>query len=104
MLVIVAGADVGVAAQAFGFVAHDQGGFGVRLQAHDAVDHVDADFLQFLRQGNIALLIEARFEFHDGDHLLAGFRRRDQGGNERIVVARAVKRDLDGHHVGIISG
>ena len=48
--VVVAGADVGVAAQAVLVLAHDQRGLGVRLEADDAVDDVDADLLQRLRQ------------------------------------------------------
>ena len=43
--VVVAGADVGVAAQAVGLVTHDERALGVGLQPDDAVDDVDAGLL-----------------------------------------------------------
>ncbi len=46
LAVVVAGADVAVAAHAVGLVAHDQGGLGVDLQADQAVDDVHARCLQ----------------------------------------------------------
>ena len=44
--VVVAGADVGVAAQTVRLVPDDERALGVGLQAHDAVDDVDAGLLQ----------------------------------------------------------
>src|SRR5699024_3446680 len=57
--VVVAGADVAVAAQTVRFLAHHQGELAVRLQPDDAVDHVHPGALQLARPGDVRLLVEA---------------------------------------------
>ena len=53
--VVVAGADVAVAADAVGLVAHDERGLGVHLEPDEAVDDVDARLLQRLAHSMLAL-------------------------------------------------
>ena len=74
--VVIPGADVDVAAHAFGFLADDQRGLRVRLEPDDAVHDVDAGLLQRLRPVDVALLLEPRLELDEADDLLAGLGRR----------------------------
>ena len=68
------------------------------LEADHAVHHVSAGFLQPVRQFYVGLLVEARAQFDDDRHVLAGVRRLDQGIDDRGVAAGAVQRLLDGEH------
>jgi hypothetical protein len=67
--VVVAGPDVGVAADAVRFLAHDQRRLRVRLEPDQAVDDVNARLLQRPRELNVALLVEPRRELDETDHL-----------------------------------
>ncbi len=100
--VVVAGADVAVAAQLVALAADHQGELAVRLQAHDAVDHVHARLLQLARPGDVCLLVEPGLDLHQGQHLLAGLRGVDQRIDDRRVATGAVQRLLDGHDLGVV--
>jgi hypothetical protein len=58
--VVVAGAQVAVAADAIALAPHDQRHLRVRLVADDAVHHVRAGFLQAVGQLDVGFLVEAR--------------------------------------------
>ena len=77
---VVAGAQVAVAADAVGLTPHDQHQFGVSLVAHHAVHDVRARFLQTRRKFDVRLLVKARAQFDDHRDVLAGMR----GGHQRI--------------------
>ena len=51
-----------------------------------------------------ALLVEARLDLDEGEHLLAGLGRVDQRLDDRAVAAGAVERLLDGEHVRVGGG
>ena len=72
--VVVAGAEVAVAAQAFGLAAHDHQHLGVRLVADHAVHDVRAGLLQAVGQVDVGLLVEARAQLDDDRDVLAGAR------------------------------
>ena len=84
--VVVAGADVAVAAQAVHFLADHEGELAVGLQTHDAVDHMDAGLFQFPGPGDVGLLVEAGLDLHEGQDLLAGLGGVDQGIDNRGVA------------------
>ena len=58
-LIVVAGAEVHVALKALGFAADDQAELGVRLEALDPIDDLDAGVLERAGPFDIARLIEA---------------------------------------------
>ena len=99
---VVAGADVHIAAQTACFLAYHQRGLAVGLKTADAEGDVRADAFQFGRPVQIALLVEARLDFHDAGDLLAPFGGPDQRFDERRVVADAVSGHLDGNGLRII--
>ena len=60
-----------------------------------AKGYVCAGALEFSRPVQIALLVEARLDFHDAGDLLAPFRRAYQRFDEGRVVADAISGHLD---------
>ena len=94
-----------VAADAVGFLAHDEQDLGVRLQPDEPVHDVRARLLQHAGPFDVRLLVEAGFELDERDHLLAGLgrlhERRDDAG---LVATGAVQRLLDREHVGVGRG
>ena len=80
--VVVAGADVAVAADAVGLLAHDEEDLGVRLEADQPVHDVDAGLFEQLRPFDVGLLVESCLELDERDDLLvllAGCRGRRCG-------------------------
>ena len=98
---VVAGAEVAVAAYALRFAAHDQHQLGVRLVADHAVHDVRAGFLQPRRQLDVGLFIEARAQLDDHRDVLAGLRRRHQRVDDVRLIAGAVQRLLDRQHARV---
>ena len=78
--VVVAGAEVAVAANATGLAPDDQHQLGVRLVADHAVHDVRAGFLQAVRQLDVRFFVEARAQLDDDRHVLA----RMRGGDQRV--------------------
>ena len=101
---VVAGAEVAVAAQAAALAAHDHRHLGVRLVADDAVHDVGAGLLQAVRELDVRRLVEARAQLDDHRDFLAGLRGRDQRIDDRRIVAGAIQRLLDREHVRIGRG
>ncbi len=101
MRVVVAGADVGVAADALGLVAHDHRQLAVGLQPDQPVDDVAARLLQLAGPADVGLLVEPGLDLDDHQHLLAGLGGIDQGVDDRGVAGGAVQRLLDREHVRI---
>ena len=102
--VVVAGADVGIAAQAVEIAAHHQDHLGVRLEPDHAVHDVDAGALQPVGPLDVGRLVEARLDLdHHGD-LLAVARRFDQVVDDAGARRGAIERHLDREHVRIAAG
>jgi len=102
--VIVARADVRVADQSLVLLAHHEREFAVCLEANEAVDHVHAGLLKLSRPGDVPLLVEARLDLDQREHLLAVARCLDEGVNDGRVTGGPVERLLDRKHAGIGSG
>ena len=101
--VVVAGADVAVAPDAVGFLAHDEQHLGVGLQPDEAVDHVHARLFEDAGPFDVGLFVEARLELDERDDLLALLRGLHQRAHDRALLARgAVDGLLDREHVRIV--
>ena len=75
--------------------------FGMRLQFDEAEHHLRAGAFEIARPAYIGGLVEARLEFDEGGHRLAGFRRLDEGAHDRTVGGGAIERLLDRDDIGI---
>ncbi len=71
--VVVARPHVRVTAQHLAFLADDQRQFAVRLEPDQPVHDMAARLLQFARPFDVGLLVEARLDLDEDEHLLAGF-------------------------------
>ena len=67
----------------------------------DAVYHVGAGFLQTGGKGDIGFFIEAGAQFHHYAHLFTRPCRGHQCVDDRRTRVGAIKRLLDGQHLGI---
>ena len=76
--VVVAGADVAIAAQHAFLAAHHHDQLGVRLVADHSVHDVRTGLLQAIRELDVRSLVEARHQLDDDGHVLAVARRLDQ--------------------------
>ena len=103
--VVVAGADVAVAADAVGLLAHDEQDLGVRLQADEPVHDVRARLLEHAGPFDVGLLVEARLQLDERHDLLARFGRLDERRDDAgFVAAGAVQRLLDREHARVARG
>ena len=93
-VVIIAGAEVNVTNQLAGFTSHDQRHFRVCFESDEAVHNVCASLLQPVGQGNVGCLVEARHEFDDDRHFLAGSSGSHQVVNNGRVGAGSIQRDF----------
>mmetsp|Transcript_100847 Transcript_100847/g.281024 ORF Transcript_100847/g.281024 Transcript_100847/m.281024 type:complete len:722 (+) Transcript_100847:177-2342(+) len=100
--VVVAGRDMGIAAQLAVLAARDHQQLGMGLVADDAIDDLGADRLQPLGPVDVGLFVETRLQLDDGHHLLAAPRRLDQQVHQLGLRAGAVDGLLDDQHVGVI--
>ena len=99
--VIIAGAKVAVGAIAIALAPHHHRNLGVGLPVDKAIDHLNPGALQLARPVQILLLVEPRFQFDHGGDGLARLGRGDQRGDHGRLLAGAIERLLDRHHVGI---
>ena len=102
--VVVAGADVDVAAQAARLAPDDERHLGVDLHVGEAVHDVHARLLELARPLDVPPLVEARLQLDEADGLLAVLGAVDQGRDERAVVGGAVDGRLHRDHVGVVRG
>ncbi|KOF51899.1 hypothetical protein AD428_23735, partial [Achromobacter sp. DMS1] len=101
---VVARAEVRIAAQPAFFAAQHQGHLGVGLVRHHAVHHVRPHLLEAGRPVDVGLLVEARHQLHHHRHFLAGPRRGQQDLHQLGILAGAVDGLLDGHDVRVQRG
>src|SRR4051794_36550490 len=99
--VVVARADVGVAAQSVRLLTDNHRQLAVRLQADHAVHDVAAGVLELTGPLDVRLLVEACLDLHQHQDLLAGLGRVDQCVDDRRVTAGPVQRLLDGQYVRV---
>ena len=88
--VVVARAEMAVAAQSLLLAAHDHHELRVRLEAENAVHDVGTGLLELVRELDVRLLVEARAQLDDHRDVLAGLRRFHQCAHDRGVAAGTV--------------
>ena len=99
--VVVAGADVHVAADALALAAHHQGELGVCLEPDEAVHHVGAGRLEGLGPFDVALLVEARLELDQDRDLFPVVGSVQKRLHDGCVAPYAIERPLHGQHVRV---
>ena len=102
--VVVAGADVAVAAQLVAVVAHHEHALRVGLQSDHPVDDVDAGALELFRPVDVVGLVEAGLQLDEHGDLHATLGGADQRPDDRAVAAGAVQRHLDRLHTRVGGG
>ena len=102
--VVVAGAEVDVAAEAAVLIAGDEGDFGVGFESLDAVNDADPGALEGFGAVEVAFLVEAGLEFDEGGDLFAIFRGAGEGADDARVAGGAVEDLFDGEDLGIDGG
>ena len=95
---IVAGADVGVAAQPARLLTYHQRQFAVGLQPDHAVDDVHPSLLQLSGPGDVVLFVETGLDLHHGEDLLSRLGGLDEGVDDGGVTRGAVQGLFDGQH------
>ena len=103
-VVVVAGPQVDVAAEALFRSPYDQANLGVHFVVADAVDDVRAHLLQAPRPADVPRLVEARHQLDEHRHLFSLVGRPRQRHDDRRVAAGAVERLLDRQHVRVLGG
>ncbi len=99
--VVVARAEMAVAAQLAILAPHHQADLGVGLQLHEAIDHLGAGPFQVTGPADIGLFVEAGLQLDHGGDRLAQFGGLGQRLDDGAVLGRAVQGLLDGHHIGV---
>ena len=77
-VIVIAGAQVSVAAQAILIAAHQHGELAMGLQAHDAIDHVDAAVFEALGPLDVGRFVAAGLQLDEHGHFLAALGRVDE--------------------------
>jgi len=93
--VVVARADVDVAAQLVAVVANDHRELAVGLEPDEPVDDVAAGLLELAGPVDVGLLVEPGLDLDDREHLLALLRRGHEGVDDGGVATGAVEGLLD---------
>ncbi len=93
-----------IGAELAAFAAHHQADLGVGLQLDEAIDHLHAGAFEIARPFDVGLFVEARLQFDQRRHRLAGLGRLDQRLDDRRVLGGAIERLLDGDDFGIGRG
>ena len=83
LVVVVARADMHVAAQSAALAADHERDLRVSLEAHHTVCDVGAGALKRARPDDVRCLVEASLELDQDDDLLAGFGRLDERADDR---------------------
>ena len=96
--IVIARAQMDVAAQAVLLLAHHQANLGVDFVAHHAMHHVDAGLFQAAAPLDVVGFIEARAQLHHRRDFLAPAGRFHQRADNPRVAAGAVERLFDGQH------
>ena len=100
-VVVVAGAEMDVPAQAAALAPHDERRLRVDLQRREAVHDVHARLLQRARPLDVPTLVAARLDLDETHALLSVLRCLDQRRHERRVVSRSIDRRLEPDHLRV---
>ncbi|OEI67462.1 hypothetical protein Cus16_2897 [Curtobacterium sp. ER1/6] len=102
--VVVARADVAVVLEGAALLPDHEHQLRVRLQPDQAVDDVHAGLLELPGPPDVVLLVEARLDLDERQHLLARRGGVDQCLDDGAVTGGPVQRLLDGQHVRVRGG
>ena len=102
LVVVVAAADMCVAAETIWFASHDDRCFSMRFRPGNTVNNVNTRIFQRICPANIAVFVKSRFQFHKASDLFALFGGLDQHRHERAVFAGAINGHLDGQYVVVV--
>ncbi len=100
--VVVARADVDVAAQPGSLAADDERRLGMGLESDEAVHDVRAGPFQLARPDDVRLLVEAGLDLDQDHDLLAALGCPDERLDDRRIAGRAVQRHLDRQDVRVV--
>lgn len=103
-VVVVAGAEVQVAADAVFLAADNERDFAVGLEAGQTVNDVAAGFFELLCPVDVVFFVKARFQLDKHRDLFAVFSGFDKRRDDGRVAADAVERLLDGEYVFVFCG
>ena len=102
--VVVAGADVHIAAEDVALASHDERHLRVDLEVREAVHHVDARLLHLARPFDVPPLVEPGLQLDEAHRLLPLLCAVDQRADEDAVVTGAVDRRLDRDDLRVARG
>ena len=102
--VVVARADVRVAAEDAALAPNDEGRLGMDLHVREAVGDMDSCLLERVRPLDVPALVEPRFELDEADRLLALLGAANERADQCAVVRRAVDGRLHHDDVRILCG
>ena len=104
LLVVVARADLRGIRRVAVLHALDQAELAVHLVAVQAVDHVAAGLLQPAAPLDVVLLVKARLELHEHQHVLAVFGGLNERLDDLALLGHAVERHFDGNDALVVGG
>ena len=90
-----------VAAKLLALAPDHHRNLGVGLPVDEAIDDLHPGAFERIGPQDILFFVETGFQFHHGGYGLARLRRVDQRADDRRLLARAIERLLDRHHIGI---
>ena len=102
LLVVVAGADLRVVADAAGAPPRDEAQLRVHLVFRQAVENVAPRVLKHARIVDVALLVKAGAQLEQALHLLAVLGRVGQRRRDAAAAGEPVERDLDRHDIRVV--
>ena len=103
-VVVVAGAEVQVAADAVFLAADNERDFAVGLEAGQTVNDVAAGLFELLCPVDVVFFVKARFQLDKHRDLFAVFGGFDERRDDGRVAADAVERLLNGEYVFVFCG
>src|SRR6266487_4372161 len=90
-----------ITTDALSFFAHHHNYLAVDLETYQAIDNMDTLLLKHARPADIALLIKARFKFHQDRYLFPTLRCFEQCFHHWCILSNAVNRLLDRQYIGV---
>ena len=100
--IVVASAEMGVAADLVAFLAHHQSKLRMNLEAQQAIDDMDALRFQPAGPFDVGFFVETGLQFDQHRHLFAALVRLKQTVDDGRISPHAIERHLDREYVGIL--
>src|SRR6266566_4613694 len=91
-----------VSSQRIALLSDDESELPMRFQAQDAINYMDAGFIEFACPFDVVLLIKPSFEFYHRSNLFPQLAGANQCGRNRRIWAGPVKTNLDCQDIRIV--